>query len=85
MGSNRLRKDIKDNDRTQKAFFASDESTGGSYAQDALDQQSKTKARLLVFPDAWVKNMESKIDFLTDQCSNQILMVKKSFSSAKKD
>lgn len=75
-----LRKAIKDYDTMQKAFCAPVSSIRGSSTQDDFDQQYKPDSRLLVSPDARVKNMETKIDSVTDQIANLTLMIKKTSS-----
>lgn len=75
-------KDITNYKSMKKTFCAPSLSTSGSLTQDVLDQQDETENRVLEHLDGRVKNMEFKIDSLTDQITNLTLMVKKSSLSA---
>lgn len=76
-----LKKAIRDFDSGMRAFHSVTKYDGMS-STEILDVQQEKDKRLLVRPDARVKNMEVKIDTLADQLADLTLLMKKGQASS---
>lgn len=77
-----LKKAIKDFDNGRKAYDASASRSASSSSIDASKIADMEAKRLMVRPDARVKNMEVKIDSLTEQMASLTLMLKQKVEAA---